>query len=182
MNTALSRYLLFLAISLLPWSVGLAADLKIGFVNAGRVLEEAPQAETARKQLEVEFAPRDQELLEMQKDLRKQEEKLARDGAVMSDVERRKLERDIVTLKRDVKRSRDEFREDFNIRRNEVLEKLHRRVREVIVSIAEKEKYDLIVGDAVIYASKVIDITDRILDQLTKESKANGEDKAPGKK
>lgn len=148
-----------------------AGEMKIGFVNAAQVIEEAPQADLARKQLEKEFSPRDKEIIKEQKQLRKLEEKLSRDGPIMSENERVKLDRDIRTRKRELKRAQEEFREDLNIRRNEAFEKLRRRVFEVIVTIAEEQKYDLIVSDGVVYASKQIDITKLIIQQLNQEMK-----------
>ncbi len=148
-----------------------AADLKVGFVNAAKVLEQAPQADAARAALEKEFSPRDKSLLKSQKDIRKLEDRLARDGAIMSESERRKLERNIVSRKRDIKREQEEFREDLNIRRNESFEKLRRRVYEVIVDIAKKEKYDLVVSDGVVYADDRIDITDKVVGRLKQEFK-----------
>ena len=148
------------------------AETKIGFVNAARVLEEAPQADVARKQLEKEFAPRDKELVKMQTDLKKLEDKLARDGSIMSESEQRKLERDVLSNQREIKRKKEEFREDLNIRRNEAFERLRKRVFEVIVAIAEKKKFDLIVSDGVVFASKRIDITKEVVDQLKSEMPA----------
>ena len=146
-----------------------AGEIKIGFVNAAQVLEEAPQADAARAQLEEEFSPRDKEIIKSQKELRKLEEKLNRDGAIMSEGERVKLDRDVRSLKRDLKRAQEEFKEDLNIRRNEAFEKLRRRVFEVIVLIAEEQKFDLIVSDGVVYASKQIDITNKVIQQLKQE-------------
>jgi len=148
-----------------------AADLKIGFVNAAKVLEQAPQADAARAALEKEFSPRDKALLKSQKDVQKLESRLTRDGAVMSEPERRKLERDIISRKRDIKREQEEFREDLNIRRNESFDKLRRRVYEVIVDISKKEKYDLVVSDGVVYADDRIDITDKVVARLKQEFK-----------
>lgn len=145
----------------------LGADIKIGFVNAAKILDQAPQATFARNRLKEEFAPRDQSLLEAQRSLRELEERLATDGADLTDMERRRLDRDILMQKRDIKRSRDEIQEDFNIRRNEELEKLQRQVYEAIVALAKKEKFDLIVNDgAVIYASERVDLTDKVLQFL----------------
>jgi outer membrane protein len=160
-------------ISLLLAALGLAhaQDIKIGFVNAARVLEEAPQAGQARENLEKEFAPRDKKLLADQKEMKKLEEKLTRDGAIMSESERVKLERDIISRKRDLKRGQDEFREDLNIRRNEAFEKLRRDVFEVVVAISKEENFDLIVSDGVVYASDRIDITDMIIRRLEEEFK-----------
>jgi outer membrane protein len=153
-------------------SVASAAELKIGFVNAAQVLEAAPQADAARKHLEKEFSPRDKKLVASQKAVRKLEEKLGRDGAIMSESERRKMERDILAQKRELKRAQEEFREDLNIRRNEAFDKLRRRVFEVINDIAKKEKYDLVVSDGVIYANARIDITKTVVMRLKKEFQA----------
>lgn len=143
------------------------AQLKIGFVNAAQILDQAPQAEAARTRLEQEFAPRDQGLVDAQRALRGLEERLARDGAVMSDADRRNLERDIIAQQRELNRSQLEFREDFNIRRNEELGKLQKRVYDIIVQLAQEQRFDLIINDgAVIYASEQVDITDQVLQRL----------------
>ncbi len=164
--------LVLLCVCLGAWlstTVVVAAELKIGFVNAARVLEEAPQADAARTRLEKEFSPRDKKLVDTQKKVRKLEEKLTRDGAIMSETERRKLERDILSQQRELKRSQEEFREDLNIRRNEAFDTLRRRVFEVINDIAKAEKYDLVISDGVVYANERTDITGKVVEQLKKE-------------
>lgn len=157
-------------------AIGSAASLNVGVVNAAKVIEDAPQADAARKKLEEEFAPRDKKLVGLQKELRSQESKLERDGPIMSESARRKLEREIVSLKRDFKRGQDEFREDLNMRRNEEFGKLQRRVSEVIISIAKEGKYDLILTDGVIFASDKVDITQKIVQRLKEMDK-----RSPGK-
>lgn len=153
------------AVSALPVA---AVELKIGFVNAARVLKSAPQAEAALNRLEKEFSPRDKALVEAQKALRKLEDRLSKDGATLSDAERRDLERDIISQRRDVKRAQDEFREDFNIRRNEEMSKLQKLIQDAITALAQEERYDLVLNDgAVIYASEAVDITDKVLKRLS---------------
>ncbi len=89
------RIRVFCCVVLSVFATGLsAADLKIGFVNVARLLEKAPQAERAKKDLEREFKPRDTKLMNEQKAIKSMEEKLAKDEAVMSESERQKLERD----------------------------------------------------------------------------------------
>ncbi len=149
-----------------------AAELKIGVVNAPKVLEQAPQAEAARLRLEQEFSPRDKAMQASQKELKNLEERLARDGAIMSESERRKLERDIISRQRDLKREREEFTEDLNIRRNEAFEKLRRRVFQVIVGLAKAENYDLILSDGVVFASDNVDITETVIQRLSAEFKS----------
>lgn len=146
-----------------------AAELKIGFVNPARVSSQAPQAEAARKKLEKEFAPRDQEIVAMQKDLSELEARMQRDGAVMSDEKKMGLQREIIARRRDVQRTQEAFREDFNMRRNEELANLQRRIVRTVGGFAKEQGFDLIVTDGVIYASSEIDITDRIIERLRRD-------------
>jgi outer membrane protein len=146
----------------------LAADYKIGVVNAVRVLEAAPQADVARKKLETEFATRDRELVAAQKALKGLEDRMVKDGAIMSETERSRLERDIVNKRRELKRDQDEFREDVNFRRNEEFGKIQRDIVEAIREVAQADKYDLVLGEGVIFASKAVDITERVVEHLKK--------------
>ena len=143
-----------------------AADLKIGYVNVPMVLDQAPQAERAKRALEDEFAPRDKLLVSQSKEVKTLEEQLSRDGAIMSESERSKLERDIISKKRDIRRSQEEFREDFNMRRNEELGKLQKEIFEAIRSLAKEENYDLLLTDGVVHASEAIDVTKKIQQKL----------------
>lgn len=143
------------------------AQVKVGFVNISKVLDKAPQAESARERIEKEFAPRDRELLEQQKEIRAMEDKLVKNGAVMSATERQRQESEIRSLKREIRRLQDEFREDLNLRRSQELSKLQRKVTEVIQELAKAESYDLVVTDGVIYAGERVDITDKVIGQLT---------------
>ena len=143
-----------------------AVDTRIGIVNTAKLLKEAPQAEAARKKLESEFAPRDAKIVASQKSIKDLEDKLSKDAAVMSEAARKKQEREIVSKKRDVKRSREEFTEDFNFRRNEEIGKLQKLVSETILSLAKEKQYDIILNESVIYASQQVDITSFVLKRL----------------
>lgn len=162
--TMINKWVLFLGMLLI--SSVCAAELKVGFVNVPRVLEKAPQASAAKKRLEKEFAPRDKLLVSQQKEIKKLEEKLMRDQAVMGESERRNLEREIISKKREAKRAQEEFSEDFNIRRNEELGKLQRRIYEAIKALAKEENYDLLLTDGVIYASDKVNVTGQIQEKL----------------
>lgn len=156
-----------LSVGVMPTPV-LAAELKIGYVNAVKVIEEAPQGEAALKKLESEFAPRDKQIVEMQNKLKQLEQELEKNALVLKDAEHRSKEFEIVSLKRDLRRATQEFREDYNLRRNEELAALQKIVQKTIADIAKQENYDLILESAV-YASNKADITDKILKRLGKK-------------
>jgi len=142
-----------------------AAELKIGFVNTERVFREAAPAVRAQKKLEKEFSARDQELQKMTKQARDLQAHLEKEGMTLSETDRRNKERDLANLNRDIQRLQREFREDLNLRRNEELAQVQERGTKVIQSIAEGEKFDLILQEAV-YASPRIDITEKVLKAL----------------
>lgn len=145
---------------------GVMAEVKVGFVDTARLMEAAPQVKAAQSKIESEFAPREKELVALQREIRTLDERLSRDGTVMSDSERSKLERDILAKRRDLKRSQEEFRDDLDIRRNEVLAKLQRDVFEAVTAFAKEQKFDLILSQGVVYASEKIDITEGVLNKL----------------
>ena len=145
-----------------------AADFKIGYVNAVKVIEEAPQGEAALKKLEAEFAPRDKQIVEMQNRLKQMEQDLEKNALVLKENEHRSKEFEVVTLKRDLRRATQEFREDYNLRRNEELAALQKIVQKTIAEIAKQENYDLILESAV-YAGPKVDVTDKILKKLGKK-------------
>jgi outer membrane protein len=80
--------------------------------------------------------------------------------------ERRKKERDIVSDQRELQRLQDEYSEDLSIRRNEELRALEKKIAATIVDLAEKESFDLIIYQGVIYASDKVDLTDKVLGML----------------
>ncbi len=162
-----SLFLLVVVFSM-SFKAVVAQEVKIGFVNSAQVLQEAPQAELARVKLQSEFEPRDKKIVSMQKALKKLEDEMSRDSAVMSESVRKKKERNILSMKRDVKRAQEEFNEDLNLRRNEELNTLQQKVYDAIVSLAEEEHYDVILGDSVMFASKRVDITDKVIKRLNK--------------
>ncbi len=144
----------------------LAEDLKIGAVNTIRVLEQSPQAISADALIKKEFSSRDRELVAQQKKVKAMEDRFAKDGAIMSEQERKNLERDIVSARRDLKRGQDEFREDVNFRFNEERAKIQKEVFDAIQKVAKDNNYDLVLFDGVAYASPRADFTDLVINYL----------------
>ncbi|MEO6022435.1 MAG: OmpH family outer membrane protein [Burkholderiales bacterium] len=142
-----------------------AGELKIGFVNSDRIVREAGPAQKAQKKLEKEFAVREAELQKMAKQVRDLQTQLEKETVTLSEADKRNKERDLGNLNRDFQRMQREFREDLNMRKNEELAGVQERASKIIKEIAEADKFDLIIQDAV-FASSKIDITDKVLKAL----------------
>jgi outer membrane protein len=145
-----------------------AAELKIGFIDAERINRESAPAELASKRLEKEFAPRAQELQRRETQIKTLQSQLEKDAMTMSESDRRAREQELSRTTLDFQRLQRSYSEDLNLRRNQELQSLFERANRVIKQIAESEKYDLIIQEAV-YRSPRLDITERVLKALASE-------------
>lgn len=145
-----------------------STDIKIGVVFVERILKESAPAKRAQQKLEKEFQARDQEIQKLTRQGKELQTTLEKESVTMSESDRRTRENDLGRVSRDLQRLQREFREDFNVRRNEEFQGILERANKVVQEIAEKEKYDLILQDAVVYRSPRVDITDKVLKVLDK--------------
>lgn len=161
-----SALLASLSVGLATVAPGLAAqELKIGYVNSERILRDSAPARAAAQKLEQEFAKRDRELQDLGAKLKAAADRFEKDSPVMAEPDRNRRQREITEMDRDFQRRQREFREDLNQRRNEELQSLLERAQRLVRQIAEQEKFDLVVQDAVYFSARV-DITDRVLRSL----------------
>ena len=156
-----------IAVSILAgWALAASAQApKIGFVNTERVFREAAPAKRAQQKLEREFSARNAELGKVEKQGRDLQTELERENVTMPEATRRDKERQLADISRDFQRRQREIREDLNLRRNEELAAVQERATRVINQIAEQEKFDLILQEAV-FASGKIDITEKVIRAL----------------
>ena len=167
MSNLLSR---LLVVGLFSFAINASsAELKIGYVQVDKILQEAPQTAESGKKLEKEFAPRSQELERMQKQIKDIETSIDKDALTMAEADRKNKERDASNLKIDFQRKQRELREDVNLRKNEELGALQDKINKAVTAVSESEGHDLVVYGGVAYANKKIDITDKVLKSLGKK-------------
>ena len=142
-----------------------AQALKIGFVDRDRIVRESEAAKRVQAKLEKEFAGRQAELEKLEKRGREMDQALQKESVTLPEAERGARERQLAQLTREFQRLQREFREDLNLRKNEEWVSLQERATKVINEIAEREKFDLILQEAV-YRSPKIDITDKVIKAL----------------
>jgi len=164
-NVRLTVFILLL-LGLFAINSATAAELRVAVVDLQRVMEESPQAENAKKVIEKEFGPREKELIAAQKEVQKLDERMTRDGSMMSESERAKLDREILAKKRDFQRSQETFRDDLAYKQKEFVEKIQRDIVTHVRKYAADKKYDLVLANGVVYANDKIDITDEVLGLL----------------
>ncbi|MBX9937461.1 MAG: OmpH family outer membrane protein [Burkholderiaceae bacterium] len=159
-----------LPLALLLGSLAVAApvqaqEFKAGFVNTDRIFREAGTAKAAQGRLEQEFSRRDKEILDQGNVLKTATEKFEREAPTMAESQRIARQRQLVDQDRDLQRKRREFQEDLNARKNEELAQVLERANKVVKQVAEAEKYDVILDQAV-YINPKHDITDKVIKAL----------------
>lgn len=147
-----------------------AAEYKIAVVDPNRVVELSPQYSAAGKALQSEVEERERDLRKQQEQIGELKRKLEREGALMSENEIQRLQNDIRSRTRKLKYDQDEFQEDFALRQNELRTKLAKQVREVVVELAKELEIDLVISDGLVYYSPRIDISDKVIERLKRES------------
>lgn len=141
----------------------IAQELKIGFVNFPRLIEESPQAKAAVQALENEFMPRQREVAAQQKQLQEKRDKLQKEAAVMSEADRVRTEREVRDLEINLQRRFNELQEDLNLRRNEELGRAQRALLQEVQSYARANGYELVVSEGVLFAAEGVDITPQVV-------------------
>ena len=157
----------------MAWSISLAAvtvpaqaqEFRIGFVNTDRIFKEANTAKAAQAKLEQEFSKREKELLELGNALKAASDKLEREAPTLSESQRATRQKQLLDMDRDFQRKRREFQEDLNSRKNEELQQVLERANKVVKAVAEAEKYDIVLQEAV-YVNPKLDITDKVIKAL----------------
>ena len=142
-----------------------ADDFRVGFVNTDRIFREATAAKAAQSKLEQEFSKREKEVLDQGNALKTASDKFEKDAPTLPDAQRTARQRSLVEQDRDFQRKRREFQEDLNSRKNEELQQVLERANRVVKQVAETEKYDVILQEAV-YINPKYDITDRVIKAL----------------
>ncbi len=154
-----------MALCLFAFAASHAQEVKIGFVNSERIMRDSAPAKSASAKLEAEFSKREKELRDMQNRFKAMSDKLEKDMPVLAESDRIKRQRELADYGQDLQSKNRRYREDLMQRRNEEFAAVLDRINKVINNIAQTEKYDLIVQDAVYFSPKV-DITEKVLRAL----------------
>ena len=143
------------------------AEMKIAVVNFQRLADESPQAKAASQVLQNEFAPRQRELQQMEKDLQTKADKLNKDGALMADKDKKALEKELTKGQTELQSEGEAFTEEVNTRRNEELTKLQALLVTEVSGFAKNGGYDLVIPTSVaLFAKDTFDVTAQVLTYL----------------
>jgi outer membrane protein len=143
---------------------------RVGYVDMKRVLDAAPQLAAGRAAIAAEFAERDAALKAQTTRLEEMESAFRREGDLLPADAADSRRREIDALRRGIERARERMRDELKTRSEDELNRRWPEVQDAIINYARANGIDLVVQSPVIYASATIDITDAVIDELTRQS------------
>ena len=157
--------LLVLASAMAFGTAAQAQEFKVGFVNTDRIFREANAAKAAQSKLESEFSKREKDLVNQGNALKTASDQFEREAPTLSESQRVTRQRQLVDQDREFQRKRREFQEDLSARKNEELAQVLERANKVVKQVAESDKYDVVLQEAV-YINPKYDITEKVIKAL----------------
>lgn len=144
-----------------------AEGSRIGVVDLQKIMQTSAQMKSIQEKLEKEFKPRRDKLISMEETLKKDMENFKRDTAVMSQSQRKDLEKKIVGEQQQFERDGQQYQQELSTAHNEAMEEFYTKIRSAISKIAEREKYDLVLQkDAAPFSVDKLDVTAKVMQEI----------------
>lgn len=145
----------------------IADGAKIGVVDLQKIMQTSPQMKAIQQKLENQFKPRRDKLVAIEENLKKDMEEFKRDSAVMSQTQKKDLEKKIVTKQQSFERQGQQYQQELSTAHNEAMEDLYGKIRKAITKVADSEKYDIVLQkDAAPFSVDKLDITANVMKNI----------------
>jgi outer membrane protein len=163
-----------LRVVLLPMLMLLAsaafAELKIAVVNVQRAIGETEEAKAAIAKIEADFGSDQAELRKLNTDINQMQEKFVKDSEVMSDAEKRKLQKEIEDKQMDYQFKANKLQKAVNERQQDIVNQMAPKLEAVLKDIIAREKYDIVLHrQNVLHVDPDLDITAQVTEALNKK-------------
>jgi outer membrane protein len=170
-ETRVCKKLTICSLWLLLFAAGsAAAELKIAVLDTQRALLESDEAKALLAQAQSELQGEQDQLKSLQQEIVSLNDKLQKDGEIMSPAEQRKLQKDIEDKQIDLQFLGNKLQKEVNDRRQELLQQMVPKIDAVLKDLIDLEGYDLILERANLrYANSKHDITRRVTEKLNEK-------------
>ena len=147
---------------------GSATGTKLGVINVRQAIASTSEGKQAGAELQSQFAPRQNELEGLNKQINDLRQRMDAGGSKLSDEEKARLQREGEKLARQLQRKQDEYQEDVNAAQAEVFDRVGRKMIDVLDRYARENGYVTILDTSaqntpILFASTNIDVTQDIV-------------------
>jgi len=163
---------LLVACLLALWATWSAAqETRIGYIDTRRIENESALSVRALEAMKKEFTPREQQIIEFQKQITADKERFDKERDKLPQAELQSRANALTGMMRKSDQMTLALSEDIERRRREILGKLSSEARAAVKAVAEAGKFDLVLEQAT-YIRPGMDITDQVLKEMAKRSGA----------
>jgi outer membrane protein len=145
-----------------------AAPAKIAVMNVRNAIVATAEGKLAQAQLQSQFAPKQNELQNTQKQIEDLQTKLNAGSRTLSTDEQSKMQRDGEMLSRRLQRGNDDLNEELQAAQAEIVDTIGRKMLDVLDRYARENGFTVVLdtsaqGTSVVYGSSQADITQEIV-------------------
>ena len=120
------------------------AEMKVGIVYLGRLLNEVPMYTEAREKIKKQFDPRARNLKTLEKEWNTLNDKYLKNEAVMSDSEKKSLVEKIQNIETKFRTGQEKLQVDLEQTQRSEFSKIEKIVNDAITEYAESNDFDII--------------------------------------
>lgn len=143
------------------------AEVKIAVVDVQKAILSSEQARGYMEQIQKEFKDDEDEIRNLQTDAAALLERLQKDGEVMSDTEKRKLQRQIEDKNDYFVFLRKKLQKQIDDRQQELFAGIDQKVQKAIEELVLSDDFDIIIPrHAALYVADLYDITRKVTEKL----------------
>lgn len=143
------------------------AQMKIAVVDVNEAIGQTQEAQDFLRRVQDELRPEQETIRSLTAERSRIEERVERDGEVLSEQERIRLSEDYERLTADLQFRAENYQKTLQRRRNELFRQMGPRVQAALDDLVQAERYDMVVpGGAVIYVNPSHDITSKLTEKL----------------
>jgi len=153
------------------WSASSLAADKVGFINLQEIMQNSTAGKKAADDFKKFYEKETQEIKSSEKELKKMKDDLEKQSSLMTQTSRSEKEAAYQKKLRDYQLLVNDTNEELKKRDQEMTQKLMPGIIKVVRSIAEKEKYTLVIDVATMpipYYAKENDFSKRVIDEFNK--------------
>jgi outer membrane protein len=144
-----------------------AAPTKIATMNIRNAIAGTAEGKEASAELQSQFAPKQTEMQNMQKQIEDIQTRLSAGERTLSDEEKARLQRQGDLLGRELQRRQDDLNEELQAAEGDILDRLGRKMLDVVDRYARENGYAIVLDTSqsslVVYGANQVDITTQIV-------------------
>jgi outer membrane protein len=170
-------FLLGVLLSLAVPRAAFAEDLKLGYVDLQRALNETEDGRKAKASLKKVFDVKQKELDEQQEDFKKSKEDLDKKRTLMNADLVRQKEQELATKFEKVQQSYLRHQKELQEKEGEVTQKIFERMQRIILKIAQAENFTMVLDKTqagIIFAKQHLDLTNEVIRRYNSGEGAEG--------